>query len=63
MNSVVEKTCCGICEKEQEKGFYLYQLFICESCEQSIVNTNPEDSEYEFYLSKLKNITKSIAYS
>ncbi|MBB6451504.1 hypothetical protein HNR44_003517 [Geomicrobium halophilum] len=45
---------CGVCEKESEKGFYLLSMWICLSCERKIVELDADDSDYMWYIKKLR---------
>ncbi|WP_059105338.1 sigma factor G inhibitor Gin [Shouchella shacheensis] len=47
---------CGVCETLKPKGYHLGEVFICEGCEDKMVRTEPEDSDYEQYVSSLKGI-------
>ncbi|WP_440897336.1 sigma factor G inhibitor Gin [Amphibacillus sp. Q70] len=50
---------CHICDTNQAKGIFIYDLYICESCQTKIVATDPEDPNYRFFVNKLKRIQKS----
>lgn len=54
---------CGICEEEKKDGIHLYTLFICCECEHNIIHTEPREEKYNYYLRKLKNISKPKLYS
>ncbi|MFC3041005.1 sigma factor G inhibitor Gin [Virgibacillus xinjiangensis] len=54
---------CGICEEEKEMGIHLYTMFICRECEKNIIHTEPREEKYNYYLRKLKNISKPKLYS
>ncbi|MFG6117428.1 sigma factor G inhibitor Gin [Halobacillus sp. MO56] len=54
---------CGICDRNTTEGIHIYQLFICESCEKEILETEPGDARYSFYIDKLKNITPTKIHS
>ncbi|HLR79535.1 MAG TPA: sigma factor G inhibitor Gin [Bacillota bacterium] len=54
---------CGICEEEKERGIHLYNLFICSECEYNIIHTEPREEKYNYYLKKLKNITRPTLFS
>lgn len=47
---------CIVCDSKQEKGIFLYNGFICESCEREIVQTDTDDVRYLFYLQQLRKI-------
>lgn len=63
MEKVMIKECCGVCEMEKELGIHIYHMFICESCEREIVQTEPEQTGYGLFVQKLKEITKPKLYS
>lgn len=48
---------CIVCDEEKENGIHLFTHFICETCEQNIRLTEPEDELYRYYLQKLKKVT------
>ena len=50
---------CGICNQTKEDGFFLYQLYICQECEEKIISTSPKDENYQFYVEKLRAINQS----
>ncbi|WP_249872237.1 sigma factor G inhibitor Gin [Oceanobacillus saliphilus] len=54
---------CGICEEKKAKGIHLYTMFICTDCEYNMIHTEPREEKYNYYLHKLKNITKPKLYS
>ncbi|MFC2948803.1 sigma factor G inhibitor Gin [Virgibacillus sediminis] len=54
---------CGICEEEKALGIHLYTMFICSECEKNMIHTEPREEKYNYYLRKLKNISKSKLYS
>lgn len=47
---------CIVCEEKKELGIHILNHFICETCEQNIKLTKPEDESYRHYLEKLKKI-------
>lgn len=63
MNPIDMTTQCGICEEEKEKGILLYRLFICHECEQNMIDTEPREEKYNYYLQKLKNINQPTMFS
>lgn len=54
---------CGICEEEKTAGIHIYHMFVCESCESKIVQTDPEAPEYQTFVEKLRGITQPRLYS
>ncbi|MDX8047510.1 sigma factor G inhibitor Gin [Gracilibacillus sp. S3-1-1] len=50
---------CGVCDEQKREGIFVYQMFICQECEQKIVSTKPNDENYEYYIDKMKAINKS----
>ncbi|WP_449355824.1 sigma factor G inhibitor Gin [Virgibacillus natechei] len=54
---------CGICEEEKSKGIHLYTTFICSECEYNMIHTEPREEKYNYYLRKLKNVSKPKLYS
>ncbi|WP_112179084.1 MULTISPECIES: sigma factor G inhibitor Gin [Paraliobacillus] len=54
---------CIVCDKEKEEGINVYNLFICSHCEQKIVQTEPEDPSYSYFVEKLKRMNQSTLYS
>jgi hypothetical protein len=47
---------CIICGKEEGKGLFIYESFVCQTCEREMVHTNVEDDKYRFFIQKLKKI-------
>lgn len=50
---------CLICEKERDVGIHICDQFICETCEQKLVQTDTADTDYGYYLRKLRNLCGS----
>ncbi|GAA5417911.1 anti-sigma-G factor Gin [Paraliobacillus ryukyuensis] len=63
MEEIEKLETCDVCHKGQKAGIHLYHLFICESCEQKIIKTNPEDPSYAYFVNKLKQLKKRKQYS
>ncbi|WP_331000871.1 sigma factor G inhibitor Gin [Radiobacillus kanasensis] len=63
METVEHSETCGICEQEKTKGIHLYTLFVCSECEQDMIQTEPNDEKYKYYLKKLKDINRPTLYS
>ncbi|MFS8650952.1 MAG: sigma factor G inhibitor Gin [Caldibacillus sp.] len=51
-----EKRICIICEKEKQEGYSILHSFICTECEQQLIQTEPADPHYQFYVKQLKKI-------
>ncbi|RKD22819.1 inhibitor of sigma-G Gin [Ammoniphilus oxalaticus] len=49
---------CIVCGDTEQKGITIWQSFICESCEQEMVNTDVRDTKYPFFVEKMKLIWK-----
>ena len=47
---------CIICDQWRERGFFLYDSFICLHCEQEMVETSVEDEKYHYFIKKLKKV-------
>lgn len=45
---------CKICEEKKREGIYILVSFICSDCEKEILNTNPEDERYQYFVDRLK---------
>jgi len=54
---------CVMCEEEKEIGIHLYKLFICSACERKMLQTEPHEETYHYYLKKLKNMNQPRIYS
>ncbi len=54
---------CSICETNQTEGIFVYHVFICPSCEVSIIQTEPEDPNYRFFVNKLKRLQQQTLNS
>jgi hypothetical protein len=48
---------CIVCEMNKENGIHLWDQFLCVECEREIINTDPDDEQYQYYLRKLKSIS------
>jgi hypothetical protein len=48
---------CVVCEKSGSNGIWLWNKFLCETCERKIVSTDTDDEHYNFYLSRLKKVS------
>lgn len=51
---------CIICEEKKQSGIYICNQLICESCQQKIVSTDVEDSNYPLLIQKLRKLTLTI---
>ena len=49
---------CIVCGKQKEAGIAIWNSFICELCEQEMVNTDVMDAKYPFFIEKMKTIWK-----
>lgn len=48
---MMSKSClCGICDQEKQEGIHLYRLFICKECEQKIIQTEPKEVQYHYFV-------------
>ncbi len=45
---------CKVCEEWKEDGIYLLISFICTSCEKEMLETDPQDERYQYYVDRLK---------
>lgn len=55
-----ENKICIICEKEKQEGYFLLHSFICSHCEQQIVQTEPDDPLYLFYVRQLRKVEQHL---
>ncbi|MDQ0158425.1 MULTISPECIES: sigma factor G inhibitor Gin [Alkalibacillus] len=46
---------CQVCDQWKAQGIYVLTNFICQSCERAIVQTNPEEEQYQYYVEKMKS--------
>lgn len=51
---------CSVCERNNSKGIYICDIYICESCEREIVSSDVNDEFYRYYLQKLKKLKHSL---
>lgn len=59
MTPELEHVCtCIICEqpKQAAEGIFLVSEFICNACENEIVNTDVKDDRYPFFIHQMKQI-------
>lgn len=47
---------CIICGKEAVEGLFIYESFVCHTCEREMVRTNVDDEKYGLFIRKLKKI-------
>ncbi|BAM46161.1 MAG: sigma-G inhibitor, Gin [Amphibacillus sp.] len=47
---------CHICESNQSDGMFIYYLYVCESCQEKIVATDPEDPDYRVFVHKMRKM-------
>jgi hypothetical protein len=47
---------CMICGQMKENGIMIISEFICEECEQEMVNTDVSDVKYPFFIHQMKQI-------
>ncbi|TFB21061.1 sigma-G inhibitor, Gin [Filobacillus milosensis] len=45
---------CKICEEWKNEGIYLLISFICSDCEKEILDTDPQDERYQYYIDRMK---------
>ncbi|MBM7650328.1 hypothetical protein JOC78_003314 [Bacillus ectoiniformans] len=57
------KSSCIICDQEKAEGIYIYTSFVCHECQQEMVEADPADEAYRYYIDKLKKIGKPTVYS
>ncbi|MBB5174930.1 sigma factor G inhibitor Gin [Texcoconibacillus texcoconensis] len=55
-----QRTTCVVCETKREKGIYLLNHFICETCEEKLVNTDTDDENYPTYVERLRTIRNTL---
>jgi hypothetical protein len=54
---------CQICNEMKVKGITLYTTFICSECEKEMIQTEPGDEKYQFFIEKLRVINQLTQYS
>lgn len=47
---------CLICEERKQIGIHICHQFICQSCEQKLVQADTGDEAYAYYLKKLRKL-------
>lgn len=60
MNEGQKKERCSVCEQKQENGIHICDIYICESCEREIVNSDVTDEFYRYYLQKLRKLKQTL---
>lgn len=45
---------CIICNRKTDEGYYLYTSYICCVCEKDMLETEPHEEKYQYYINKLK---------
>ncbi|MGZ0084089.1 sigma factor G inhibitor Gin [Caldibacillus thermoamylovorans] len=54
---------CLVCEQEKKEGISLFGHFLCLDCNKAIVQTDPDDPNYSFYVQQLRKMFISKIYS
>ncbi len=49
---------CPICNEEKPEGITIYNTFICLDCEKDMIQTEPSEVKYQYYIEKLKVINQ-----
>jgi hypothetical protein len=57
---VSRKDHCSICERETEKGIYLLRVFICEDCEEEMIDTPADDPKYDYFVKRMAKAHRSM---
>jgi len=47
---------CIVCGEERMNGIAIWQQFICQPCEQEMVNTDVSDEKYPFFIHQMRQI-------
>ncbi len=47
---------CIVCEQERTDGIAIFEQFICQRCEQEMVNTDVRDEKYPFFIHQMRQI-------
>ncbi len=47
---------CIVCNEPKPRGITIFGQFICDRCEQEIVNTEVSDERYRFFIERMKRI-------
>ncbi|MCG6197997.1 sigma factor G inhibitor Gin, partial [Anoxybacillus sp. LAT_38] len=47
---------CIVCEEERTDGLAICEQFICQHCEQEMVNTDVQDKKYTFFIHQMRRI-------
>ncbi|QHS23864.1 hypothetical protein GWK91_13330 [Virgibacillus sp. MSP4-1] len=59
----ITKKLCNVCNKEKTKGIKVYTAFICSDCEQEMIQTEPGDENYQYFVDRLKVINQLTQFS
>ncbi len=51
---------CSVCELKSQAGIHICDIYICETCEREIVNSDVSDEFYKYYLQKLRKLKHSL---
>ena len=55
-----EEEVCIVCKEKKTRGIHICHQFICQSCEQEIVQTQTTDDRYHHYLERLRKIKQTL---
>lgn len=47
---------CIICEKIRMSGIHIFDQFICNDCENTLIRTDTDDDRYKYYLKKMRKV-------
>ncbi|WP_134702230.1 sigma factor G inhibitor Gin [Ammoniphilus sp. YIM 78166] len=51
-----QSKCCVVCGETEREGISIWNSFICQPCEQEMVQTDALDAKYPFFIEKMKSI-------
>lgn len=52
----MDKKACLFCGDEAVHGLRIFSAYMCNRCEQALLNTEPTDPHYRHYVDKLKRV-------
>lgn len=58
LNKNIKENTCGICGNVSDNGIIVKGELICPNCELDLINSKPENNEYDYYVDKIRTIFK-----
>lgn len=47
---------CIVCDQKELEGIFIFDSFVCRSCEAEIIKTNTAEDRYTFFIKQMRQI-------